>query len=836
MDNQLYFDFEKNSTDYFVIGRFYDLKKLLHLYIKGIKIINLIGKKGIGKTFFVLKFIQIYRSFFQKSSVFYFNLKNYYYHDINEILFDFKIFIINSEKKDNILLILDNFLDSLVTEEFKNLIESYENLKLLIVSNKKSKYFKNKYFLSPLKKLDFREFLSIYAGYNKLIYKYFIYFYSKYKKNIGISIRFLKILYEKNISLDEKDNISNILQYLNFYYFNKDNFFLYQIFSFLPEVSEEFIFSLSFFISSNQNQLRIFNIFSYDDFIKILNKFFYENYNILSRNGKNYYICKNRKLFNVLENFILKNEMNLIEDFLYNFYKCRNEEIIHFDVFLKKFKNSVKFYELAFNKISFFFKIKNNDNVFRIINNIEEKNVPSNYILRYLLIKGNVYFFNKSYSEALYYFKKILQKKKGDPYLRETLILKIGYIKNYLGETDEAIEIIKEVINKSLLGGDYRKYALLTIGEIFYSKNNFKEALIYFLLILKDIVTYLCYRSKENCNHLSLSFEKISIEQTKIINCGDLAIQNILNQNFNLYEMIKVIRENIDYFFETEENRNFYVKLIKDIGICSLYLELFDFSKSMFLLALDLCKKEDLLYGVILNDLGVLHKKFGYNGKAYYYYLKAYDKFKSLNSDARIAMVTNNLASLLMGFKNFDKALEYLNISYEIKKKYNDLKQLGVAYVNYGIIYYHMNAIEQSYNFLNLAYDAFSKSNDNNHLVITHFYILMIEIFYYSTLKKKFDLNYYKNSFESFIIEFEKSSKYYQVLFDFLKFIFLKKFNLIYHDSLIDINKNSEEIDKFLKNYNDQFVISYKNLKDMELKILIGDLIKIHKVGINIIK
>lgn len=880
---QVYFDFETTFRENFIIGRTIELDLLLNYFISGEKLINLVGKRGCGKTFFIIKFIQIYKSYFLDSNIFYFNLNNYHYHSIDEILFDFKIFLINSDFQKRVLLILDNYKDKKFSDELINLIKNYNNLNIIILSNKKIKKFKSYFLLKEIDRKYLNDFFKYYISGDNLIYKNFIYLFNKYNKDLDITLRYLKIVYEKNIDLKNKRDLKSFFNYLNFYYFNKELLFLIEFFSFLPEVSEEFVFSLSFYISSNQSELKIFNIFSYDDFIKLLNKFFYNNYSLINKNGKNFYIAKNKNLFLEIKKYILKNERDLIEDFSIKFYLSKKDLIIHLDLFIKNFNDSEKFLNLAFCKIAYFLGLKDNEKVFNLLNSLDEKNIPQKYLMRYLLIKGNIYYFNKSYSEALYYFKKILLKKLGDIFLRETIILKIGYIKNYLGETEEAKKIIFNVLNKSLLGGDYRKYALLTIGEIFYSQNNYKEAILFFLTILKDVVDYLCKRRKEECEKLNLNFNDLYIKYNNLINLKETSIDEILDKNFKLLEFKNVILDNKDFFLERDENKKFYIKLIKDIGICALYLEKFDVSKNMFLISLELCDKNDLLYGIILNNLGVLYKKFGINNKSYYYYLKAYEVFKNLNSDTRIAMVTNNLSSLLMCYKRFDKALYYLNISFEIKKKYNDLKQIGVAYINYGMIYFHINKVKKSYENLKLAYDYFYKSNDINHLVITQSYILLVEIFHTNEIKDNLYLvdssknkkqDYFYRELIFFFLIFEKSNKYYYPFYNLIKFIYFKKFKVLLlidywnikentvnevNEELVksiyekyidfDIKKNIDNINindfllelkdsKEFKNIENVILNKLKNdlkesienLKDLELKNLLEDILLKYKI------
>lgn len=867
MKQQLYFNILLKIDSYFILDRNTEIIKILKLFmLKKRKLLNIYGEKGTGKTFLIYKIINLYKSYFKNSSIFYFDLKKYFYKSLDEFIVDLKIYFINYENTEKALFIIDNYERTYLYKEIYELCKNYNNYDFVFVSNKKLNLIKDSIKVKSIP-LNYvmnlnNKFKIFKISENENAIDLFRNIYKKYRGNLKIIFKFLEIIAEK-----KEFELNNLEKYLEIYYSNSDYFFINQFFSFLNCFDEKFVFTLSFFLSSNPNYLDFFNIFHYDDFIKILNKFIYNNYSFEINKDKNIYKTKNNERNKICKDFILYKEKISLEDFTYKFYSDKLDYYENFELFLNYFQDSERILNLAFEKISYFLKIKDNEKVFKIVNSLEEEKINKRFLLRYYLVKGNIFYFNKSYVEALEFFKKILKKRMGDNYLRETILLKIGFIKNYLGDNNEALDIIKNIIINKKLGGEYLNYAFLTIGEIYFAQNLYKKAVIFFLFIYQEIlkeysinINFLNFNKKDNFDFNKNQFRDFTVFEfdqqfEKII---DL---NNLEKEINTYNVYEYFKNNISSILSKEDNIDFFIKLCKNIAICFLYLNNFELSKYFFNLSLIFCEKNELQKAILYNDLGVLYKKFGINRKAYYYYLKAYDIFLKLNSEPRIAMVTNNLASLLMGYNRFDKSLKYLDISFEIKKKYNDLRQISVAYINYGIIYFHLNKIKISKDFLDKSYVGFLSVKDFNNLFLAHCYKILIFLFHdykeIKNLNQYLQDNFIKNDLNSLIKEYLKSNGKFSIYLFFILYLICVNFNIIINfdiEKLAEINrdllegssennysifeitniKENENLLEEKKNkINVKFEEEFEKLKDNELKNLIQDIIKKYKIKVN---
>jgi tetratricopeptide (TPR) repeat protein len=92
--------------------------------------------------------------------------------------------------------------------------------------------------------------------------------------------------------------------------------------------------------------------------------------------------------------------------------------------------------------------------------------------------------------------------------------------------------------------------------------------------------------------------------------------------------------------------------------------------------ALNLASDEHLRY-VLLNNLGQVHARQGYLGRALHYYEKAAEGFSTLGDVGSLAHVLGNMASAYRSGQDYDKALESCRKSLDIFKDLDD--EFGVA-------------------------------------------------------------------------------------------------------------------------------------------------------------
>lgn len=95
--------------------------------------------------------------------------------------------------------------------------------------------------------------------------------------------------------------------------------------------------------------------------------------------------------------------------------------------------------------------------------------------------------------------------------------------------------------------------------------------------------------------------------------------------------------------------------------------------------ALNLAQDQHLRY-VLLNNLGQVHARQGYLGRALHYYERAAEGFSSLGDVGSLAHVLGNMASAYRSGQDYDKALESCRKSLDLFKELGD--EFGVAQMN----------------------------------------------------------------------------------------------------------------------------------------------------------
>jgi len=596
-------------------------------------------------------------------------------------------------------------------------------------------------------------------------------FYQYNKKDLNYLFLALKLYSEKQLISNEL--FISIEQYLRFMSLNRtlDGFF--KFFSFYSEFDADFIGKFIGFVEKNNLFHSFFHFSTMDEFNNTLYYFLDRFFKI----DKGIYHYQNKNFLEQTKNIMTNCEKNEIINFSYDFYTYYKDYIFNFLNIYHYFDKNKKMIDLVFHKTAHLMKLRKDTRALNLINSLNISSLSEYHLFRYYLIRGNLYNFMKSYENAWECYKTILRKKMGDIYVRETLLLKIFYIKGYQGQYEEAQTILDDIMSGTNLGGSYQLYIKLGYGSILFYQRKYEEAFHYFRF---------------------------------------LSSQKIPDFSDNLFDM-NIYEENGSSFNFNADKRNFHIKLYRNMGTSALYLQYYNDAVNSFKEALNLAKlmNDYLQIGILYNSIGLCFKKIGFNSRAYYYYQKALDIFRELNSETRISMTSNNLCSLLIGYKSWGRALEYLDISFVIKKKYSETRQLAVAYINYGIIHYFLDHYEIAYDFVHKAIDGFSTTNDFDNLSIAMIFKILVEIEFLYQGKSQ-------EKYQKIIVKFEKDfnalddillqgkNKYYTILSYALKLYYYKKVGFeekyITYKDLVEANI-SDVYDQEIKSIIDQIIL-----------------------------
>ena len=338
------------------------------------------------------------------------------------------------------------------------------------------------------------------------------------------------------------------------------------------------------------------------------------------------------------------------------------------------------------------------------------------------------------YDKACYYLDKALNislNANNSKNYASALSQKGLYYKQ-IGEYDEALKCFNQVLEIAK-DWDFIFYSSYKyIGDIYYRKGEFNEAIKYQLIALDGFVT--CY-GENNC-HLGSVYSGIGINYLDLGNYFQ-AIE-YLNKALNIdetfqqdastvYNLLGATYAELEEYDKAKEYVQKTLKLRLSIygdahpltattfnNIGYIYVMQDSLDKAVYFfdktsnVEISIYGENSIKVTTIYNNIGTLYYKLGDSAKAIMYYNKALNIRRSVLGEIHpdVAILYNNIGYVYNDDKEYVKSLEYYEKALKIYKQYFEENHPEVArsYNNIGYLYYDQEDYKKALEYMEKAF------------------------------------------------------------------------------------------------------------------------------------
>ena len=392
---------------------------------------------------------------------------------------------------------------------------------------------------------------------------------------------------------------------------------------------------------------------------------------------------------------------------------------------------------------------------------------------------GYAYGFLEEYKDSINFLKKALKIRKELKYLKgvSQTLNRIGL--NYFYQCDyrTAIKYLNEAYKLRKNNKESKKAissSLNNIMVVYHRKGEFKQAL--------------------ETGHKALKiFEKLKLRHESSF---------VLNNLGLVYYDMALFAEALKYQFKAleikEKSNNLLATANSLSNIGHIFNKLSDFEKAMEYekkaLELRIKMKNERGIAESYNEIGSIHDNKKEYKKAFQYYEKSIQARNMEFHKSGISETLENIGMLYYKTRKYDKALDSLFKSMKIKIDLDEKKGISSTFKNIAQLYFVKKDYNKSLEFSNKSYEIAKKYDHKD--ILQDNYELMSKI--YSTLKK------YKKSLDCY--------KKYLEIHD--KIINIQKQNEIFNIYLKYENEKQEKENEIYKLKNIQLVQANEKLKE----------------------
>ncbi|MFC2086188.1 PAS domain S-box protein [Bacteroidota bacterium] len=315
----------------------------------------------------------------------------------------------------------------------------------------------------------------------------------------------------------------------------------------------------------------------------------------------------------------------------------------------------------------------------------------------------------------------------------------------------EALLRSKEIDDKFLISKSY-----ITLGKVYYSLNNFEEAIINFnsgLLLARKI-------------------SNDSLQEIAIANLG------IINGHRNNPELAKKYFLELLAIGEKTGKINIIAKANNNLGVVNENTGSFGAALIYYQTSLKLWEtlKDTLRISSCFNNLGNTYYRLGDFKKSLDFHFQSLEYRKLFNDNRLIANSYNNIGSIYEVLDDYEKAIEYHKESLLLKKQFDaNPKELANSYNNLGNVYRDLEQYDTALYYHHKALKIWKELNNkkaismslNNLAVIykkvdkyekaLNFYLEAIKLS--KSINAKYDLAFTYNNIAQLLFEQKKFSK-----------------------------------------------------------------------------